>query len=87
MVNDLTDLMDMVEDAADVDVLALRGSTDVFCNGIDFRDFRLDKKRDIYGLQRWEKMCRRLERLNKFTIAAVQGGCTGGGRPNFAAAK
>ena len=79
MVNDLTELMDTVEDASDVAVLVLRGSTDVFCSGMDFRDFRLDKKPDIYGLQKWEKMCRRLERLNKNTIAAVQGECTGGG--------
>lgn len=79
MVNDLTKLMDMVENANDVAVLVLRGSNDVFCSGIDFRDFSLDKKQDIYGLQKWEKMCRRLERLNKFTIAAVEGECIGGG--------
>lgn len=79
MVNDLTDLMDMIEDATDIAVLVLRGNNEVFCSGIDLRDFSLDKPPDIYGLQKWENMCRRLERLNKFTIAAVQGECTGGG--------
>jgi len=79
MVNDLTDLMDTVEDAADVAMIVLRGSNGLFCSGIDFRDFRLDHEQDIYGLQKWEKMCRRFERLNKFTVAAVQGDCIGGG--------
>jgi enoyl-CoA hydratase/carnithine racemase len=79
MVDDLTHLMDAVEDAQDVAVIVLRGSADVFCSGIDFRDFKLDREPDIYGLQKWEKMCRRLEILNKFTVAAVQGDCIGGG--------
>lgn len=79
MVNDLTNLMDIVEDANDVAVLVIRGSNDVFCSGIDFRDFSLDKEQNIYGLQKWEKMCRRLERLNKFTVAAIEGKCIGGG--------
>jgi enoyl-CoA hydratase len=79
MVHDLTDLMDVVEDATDVAVLVLHGSDGVFSSGIDLRDFSLEKPPDIYGLQKWEKMCRRLESLNKFTIAAVEGECIGGG--------
>ena len=79
MVNDLSDLIDTLEDASDVAVLVLRGSPDVFSSGIDLREFAARKRRDIYGLQKWERMCRELERLNKFTVAAVQGECTGGG--------
>lgn len=79
MVNDLSDLIDKLEDASDVAVLVLRGGPDVFSSGIDLRDFAARKQRDVYGLQKWERMCRELERLNKFTIAAVQGECTGGG--------
>jgi enoyl-CoA hydratase/carnithine racemase len=79
MVGDLSDLIDTLEDAQDVAVLVLRGSPDVFSSGIDLRDFAGRKRRDIYGLQKWERMCRDLEKLNKFTIAAVQGECTGGG--------
>jgi len=70
--------MQMVNDLS-VAVLVLRGSPDVFSSGIDLREFAARKGRDIYGLQKWERMCRELERLNKFTIAAVQGECTGGG--------
>ena len=79
MVNDLSDLIDRIEDASEVDVLILRGNPDVFTSGIDLREFALHKRRDVYGLQKWERMCRELERLNKFTVAAVQGECTGGG--------
>jgi enoyl-CoA hydratase len=79
MVNDLSDLIDTLEDAQDVAVLVLRGSPEVFSTGIDLRDFAAGRRRDIYGLQKWERMCHDLEKLNKFTVAAVQGECTGGG--------
>jgi enoyl-CoA hydratase len=79
MVNDLSGLIDEIEDASDVAVLVLRGSREVFSSGIDLRDFSVEKPPDIYGLQKWEQMCRQLEGLNKFTVAAVQGECTGGG--------
>ncbi len=79
MVNDLRHLIDAIDDARDVSVLVLRGSRDVFTCGIDLREFAAHEKRNIYGLQKWEQVCRELERLNKFTVAAVQGECTGGG--------
>lgn len=79
MVNELSSLIDTISDANDVAVLVLRGSADVFSCGIDLSDFAVRKRRDVYGLQKWERMCRELEKLNKFTVAAVQGECTGGG--------
>ncbi len=83
MVRDLSNLIDKVEDATDVAVLVLRGNTEVFSTGIDLKDFPIekpgDKPRDIYGLQKWERMCRDMERMKKFTVAAVQGQCIGGG--------
>jgi enoyl-CoA hydratase/carnithine racemase len=79
MVNDLSHLIDAIDDDQDVSVLVLRGNPDVFTCGIDLREFAVHEKRNIYGLQKWEQVCRELERLNKFTVAAVQGECTGGG--------
>ena len=79
MVNELSHLIDAIDDAKDVSVLVLRGSTDVFTCGIDLHEFAAHEKRNIYGLQKWEQVCRELERLKKFTVAAVQGECTGGG--------
>ncbi len=79
MVNELSELMDYVDSADDIDVFVLRGSAEMFSAGIDLHDFSMDKKRDVYGLQKWEQMARQLENLNKFTVAAVQGACVGGG--------
>lgn len=79
MVYDLMDVIDVVTDAADISVVVFRGTNGIFSAGIDLRDFSLDKPPDIYGLQKWENMCRQIERLNKFTVAAVEGDCIGGG--------
>lgn len=79
MVKDLSDLMDHVDEADDVSFFVLRGSPEIFSAGIDLRDFAIDKRREVYGLQRWEQMARQLESLNKFTIAVVEGECVGGG--------
>ncbi len=79
MVYDLKDVVDVLTDANDVSVMVLRGSEGIFSRGIDLCDFSLDKPPDIYGLQHWEKMCRQIERLNKYTIAVVEGECIGGG--------
>jgi len=79
MVYDLKDVVDILTDAGDVAVMVLRGSEGVFSRGIDLSDFSLDKPPDIYGLQHWEKMCRQIERLNKYTVAVVEGECIGGG--------
>jgi len=79
MVNDLSEVIDLVEDANDISVLVLRGLNGLFSSGIDLRDFSLEKPPDIYGLQKWEQMCRQIENLNKFTIAAIEGECIGGG--------
>ncbi|WP_448382532.1 enoyl-CoA hydratase/isomerase family protein [Desulfosoma sp.] len=79
MVYDLMDLVDVVTDASDVSVVVFRGSNGCFTSGIDLKDFSLDKPPDIYGLQKWENMCRQVEKLNKFTVAAVEGECIGGG--------
>src|SRR4030042_6066689 len=49
MVNDLRDLVDKMEDAADVAVLVLRGSPDVFSSGMDLGDFISRKQRNVYG--------------------------------------
>jgi len=79
MLNDLSDLMEQVEDSDDVDVLVLNGDGDIFCSGIDLSAFSSEKAPDVHGIHKWEKMCRQLERLDKFTVAAVNGDCTGGG--------
>ncbi len=79
MLNDLSGLMEQVEDSHDVDVLVLQGDGDIFSSGIDLSAFSPEKTLDVHGIHKWEKMCRQLERLDKFTVAAVNGDCIGGG--------
>ncbi|MHC4179874.1 MAG: enoyl-CoA hydratase/isomerase family protein [Planctomycetota bacterium] len=79
MVNDLTDVLKIVEETKNVSVFVIRGSDEVFCSGMELSDFSLEDQAEVYGLQKWEKVCRQLERLNKFTVAAVEGECIGGG--------
>ena len=79
MVNELSAVMDYVEHADDIDVFVLRGHPERFSSGIELSEFSVTEERDIYGLQKWEQMARQLENLNKFTVAAVQGECIGGG--------
>lgn len=79
MVRELSRAIDAIDDAADVSVVVIRAEGPCFCSGIDLRDFSVEKPPDHYGLQQWEKVCRQLEGLNKFTVAAVQGECIGGG--------
>ena len=79
MVNDLSDVVKKADDAEELSVVVIRGRHDIFSSGIDLRDFTPEKQPDIYGFQKWEKMCELLNRLNKLTIAVVQGECNGGG--------
>lgn len=79
LLRDLTELMDLLEDIDDIAVVVLKGDERAFCSGIDLRDFTPGKPPDIYGFHKWEKMCRRLERLNKITVAVIEGACIGGG--------
>lgn len=79
MVKELNDLVDKVEDASDVSILVFKGNQDAFCPEIELKEFVTNRPSDIYGFQKWEKICRRLECMKKFTIAVAEGRCTGGG--------
>ncbi len=79
MVNDLSDIVKTADDAEEISVVIIRGSRNIFASGIDLCDFTPEKQLDIYGFQKWEKMCELLNRLKKLTIAVVQGECNGGG--------
>ncbi len=79
MVRDLTAVCDHLEDDSDCDFVVFRGADGVFSHGIDFADFRPDQPMDIHGFGKWEKLCVRIERLPKATIAALEGAVIGGG--------
>ncbi|MCK6502922.1 enoyl-CoA hydratase/isomerase family protein [Myxococcota bacterium] len=79
LVRELTEVCDHLEDESPTRVVVLRGAGGVFCQGIDFADFRPDEPVDIHGFNKWEKLCARVERLQKVTIAVLEGPVVGGG--------
>ena len=79
MVRELTAVCDHLEDDSPCKVAVFRGADGVFSKGIDFEDFRPDTPMDIHGFNKWEKLCVRIERLPKVTIAALDGEARGGG--------
>lgn len=76
---ELTAVCDHLEDVSDARVVVFRGSEGVFSRGVDFGEFHPDQPLDIHGFNKWEKLCTRLERLPKATIALVDGPAVGGG--------
>lgn len=67
--------LDHLEDHSTARVLVLR----VRSEGIDFADFDPKEGLDIHGFNKWEKLVRRLEKLEKATLAVAEGDCAGGG--------
>lgn len=67
------------DDAEDVRAVVFRGSNGTFCRGIDFRDFDPNGDFDIHGFNLWEKICVRIERLPKATVALLEGEVKGAG--------
>jgi enoyl-CoA hydratase/carnithine racemase len=79
MVRELTEVCNHLDDESTCKVVVFQGSEGQFSRGIDFAEFRPDEPMDIHGFNKWEKICVRIERLAKATIALVDGECTGGG--------
>jgi enoyl-CoA hydratase/carnithine racemase len=79
MISDLRKVMRVLEDKTDVEVIFLGARGPDFCKGIDLSDFAPDDVPDIHGFNRWEKVCRSLERIPALTIAVTHGECAGGG--------
>ncbi|MEL6348319.1 MAG: enoyl-CoA hydratase/isomerase family protein [Myxococcota bacterium] len=79
MVRELTGVCDHLEDESGCKVVVFRGTDGRFSQGIDFEEFRPDKPMDIHGFNKWEKVCVRIERLPKITVAALEGAVIGGG--------
>jgi len=79
MVKELTLVCNHLEDENPCTIVVFRGSDGHFNRGINFSEFRPDTPMDIHGFNKWEKMCVRIERLNKITISALEGDVIGGG--------
>ncbi|MGB0525379.1 MAG: enoyl-CoA hydratase/isomerase family protein [Flammeovirgaceae bacterium] len=77
---EINEALNVIEDHSTINVLVIKGGEDNFCNGINPTDFGLlEEQPHIHAFQKWEKLCRRLERLNKHTITVITGKCQGAG--------
>ena len=74
-IKELERVCDHLDDVSGAKVMVLRGHSE----GIDFQDFDPREPMDIHGFNKWEKLVNRIERLNKVSIAALDGPCVGGG--------
>ena len=79
MVRELTAVCDHLEDESACTAVVFVGRDGVFSEGMDFREFRPDQPVDIHGFNKWEKLCVRIERLPKLTVAAIDGRAVGAG--------
>ena len=79
MIKELTKACDYLEDESSCSILVLQGTKTCFNQGLNFSEFQPDQPMDIHGFHKWEKLCVRLERLRKITIAILQGDVIGGG--------
>jgi enoyl-CoA hydratase/carnithine racemase len=79
MVRELTAVCNHLEDENPASFVVIRGQNGCFNKGIDFAEFRPDQSMDIHGFNKWEKICVRIERLPKITIAILEGEVIGGG--------
>ena len=79
MVKELTSVCNHLEDENPASFVVIRGTDGNFSKGIDFAEFRPEHPMDIHGFNKWEKICVRIERLPKITIAILEGAVIGGG--------
>ncbi len=79
VIRDLQTVCAYLEDESRCDVLVLRGNSDRFCGEIDLKAFDPSKPLDIHGFHKWEKVLTWIERIPKFTLAAIRGRCVGAG--------
>ncbi len=79
MVKELTAICNHLEDENPCTVVVLRGAEGRFNLGINFSEFRDNGPMDIHGFNKWEKLCTRIERLPKVSIALLEGDVLGGG--------
>ena len=69
-------VLDQLEAENSYNLFLLEGQEN-FCLGIDPESFLLtEDSPHITIFQKWEKLCRRIEKLNMHTVIAIKGSCT-----------
>lgn len=79
MVRELVDALDAIENRHDINILVIRGTDETFCLGAAHNDWNPEQTLDVYGIQKWERLCQQLDKLDKITLSVIEGGCVGVG--------
>lgn len=75
-ISELTNLMNYLEDESKCKFVIFRGSKTCFGYGLDTDKF-YPEKIDYDGFRKWEALLRTIDKLNKITIAVLEGDCFG----------
>ncbi len=75
-ISELTDVLHYLEDESKCKFLVFRGSKECFGRGLDIAKF-YPEKIDYDGFRKWEAMLRTIDKLNKITVAVIEGECFG----------
>jgi enoyl-CoA hydratase/carnithine racemase len=75
-ISELTSILHYLEDESKCKFLIFRGSGACFGRGLDVQNF-YPGKIDYDGFRKWEAVLRTLDKLNKITMAVIEGECIG----------
>jgi len=75
-VSELTNVLHYLEDESKCKFVIFRGSKTCFGRGLDIDKF-YPERIDYDGFRKWEAMLRTVDKLNKITIAVLDGDCFG----------
>jgi len=75
-IKELTSVLHYLEDESKCKFVIFRGSRECFGRGLDIKKF-YPEKIDYDGFRKWEAVLRTLDKLNKITMAVIEGECIG----------
>jgi len=75
-ISELTHVLHYLEDESECKFVMFRGSKECFGRGLDIDNF-YPPKIDYEGFRKWEEMLRTIEKIEKITLAVVEGDCLG----------
>lgn len=76
VISELTNVLHYLEDESKCKFVIFRGSKSCFGRGLDINNF-YPEKIDYDGFRGWEAMLRSIDKLNKITVAVIEGDCFG----------
>jgi len=75
-ISELTHVLHYIEDESKCKFIIFRGSKECFARGLDINHF-YPAKIDYEGFRKWEQVLRTIEKMNRITMAVVEGNCFG----------